>query len=192
MDGSQEVAAIAEVVKRRGPKVGGKKFRPESKCKTCMFSVAHKKFHQDLLNSTYFDPNAVEGVTMIIKRWKVQKTLGYRNVMTHMQRHLAPVKRFNDEKAAMLVETTPAPLPVNLQIEDEAETAYERALNKTITKFEQALENGTIKLTANTGLQAIKIKADIETKNKDRKLDFIKAFSAMGQKQKDGEARVSD
>lgn len=182
-----EPTSAQTVLAKRGGKTGFKRFRPEPKCKTCQFSVAHKKFHEDLLNSTYFDQNSVEGIPQIVKRWKVQKSLGYRNVMTHVARHLAPVKRYNDEKALEIVtQEERQPLPVNLQIED-GETAYVRALDDVISEFHTKVKEGKIKLTAQSGLQAIKIKADIETKNKDRKLDFLKAFSAMGQKKQNDE-----
>ena len=58
-------------------------------------------------------------------------------------------------------------------------THAELVLDGFITEFQHLLEEGTIKINAATGLQAIKIKADMVSKNKDRGVDLVKTFAGM-------------
>jgi len=155
-----------------------KRFTPSMKCQTCKLSIANKKLHQDLLDSTYFNEDGLLSVSMVMKKHKLK--VPYRNVQNHMQHHLAPVKRYNDEKKVEVSDISKEEIAKAIAM-PTAETAYEAALDETISKFHKELREGRLKLTVNTGLQAIKIKADMENRNKDRKLDFLKAFSAMGQ-----------
>lgn len=162
-----------------------RRFKLEGRCKTCQYTLDHKRFHDDLLNTTYFDPNGFESIPELIRRFKVNKSLGYRNVMYHVTHHVAPVQKHNEiikaEAAAAQKVISEKELAQAIAV-PTADTEYERALDTTIEMYHQQLKTGKLKLTVNTGLQAIKTKAEIESKNRDRKLDFLKAFSAMGQK----------
>lgn len=153
-------------------------------CQTCLFSKEHPKFHHDLLRCQYFDVNSLESIIDVM--WKHRCPLKVLNVQRHCKNHLKPkmdASAAHQVAQALLLGKKDASevlgRPLEGQVIETTSGLHEEVLDATIKKYYSELKADRIKITADIGLKAIKIKSDIEKANKDRKLDALKAFSGM-------------
>lgn len=157
-------------------------------CQVCNYSKAHPDFHEAILHTKHIDINNKDTVTDVWKRFNVP--LPYTSVMQHVRRHIIPA--YESFKERMIVRqaisdkklVTEEDLKKALEGEVGTKASHEQTLDSFIDEFDELIKDGKVKITAQTGLQAIKIKADIEKANKDRKLDAFKMMvGASGQTQ---------
>lgn len=128
------------------------------------------KFKDDVLASTYFSPSGTEGAAAVLKHWHepfAQQTL-YKHIKNHMQ---ADVALAEENRAKLLL----GPVKTDI-LQTDPGTSHMQGLEEFISQGRTMLAQGRLQITGSTYLQAIKIKADVVEKNKDRKLDAIKAF----------------
>lgn len=131
------------------------------------------------MNSKWLDWSGTGNVADIIRQYNVD--ISYTTVMGHMKRHLKPMFDAQKEKAAIKEFIGNEKLVTQNQLKEvvtgeviSEKANHEAALDNFIDKFQTMVRNDEIQITATTGLQAIKIKAEIQKGNKDRKLDALK------------------
>jgi hypothetical protein len=111
-------------------------------------------------------------------------------VYSHMQRHQS-----KDTRAIEVQAPTEAVPLTDLEESVVSSTPHERGLDEIIVKGRQAVRDGTIKITAQALLQAIKTKSEIDIRTKDRRLDAFKmmagAFSGNKDTNDTSEATIS-
>jgi hypothetical protein len=149
-------------------------------CQTCVFEKSHDGFRQALLQCNYFNVNSLDSIIDVM--WKFQCPLKVINVQRHCKNHLRPmVEKSVTAKVAqaLTLGKTMATEVLQGTVVESTGNLHEEVLDATIKKYYTELKADHIKITADIGLKAIKIKSDIEKANKDRKLDALKAFSGM-------------
>jgi hypothetical protein len=128
--------------------------------------------------STYFNPLAKESLAEVIHRWGDPFPMP--TVYSHMRRHMSKKTQEID-----IVAPEGAVSVVDLEEPVVSSTAHERGLDEIISKGRDMVARGEIKVTAQALLQAIKTKAEIDIKTKDRRLDAYKAMAGAFGGQKD-------
>lgn len=156
----------------------------------------HRAFAEAVILSTYFDPNGGENLNAVLKRFN--DPLNYQVVVKHCQRHMKPkIQRWRalnglvEKSAAMKKKDRVKELIVGTMDVVEAPVStggeHEQTLDEFIAKGRKNLDGITV--TATTLIQAIKAKAEIENKTKDRRFDAMKSlFTGMGPQEEQDEA----
>lgn len=140
----------------------------------------HKAFSEEILLSAYFNKHGQKSVTEIIKEYKdpFPAINFYQHANRHMKGNIEHWRRVNKitppkkAKPVVLVEETMAVVDTPV----ESFSPHEQALDEFIEKGRQKLEYGNLPITATTFIQAIKAKAEIENKTKDRRYDALKSL----------------
>jgi hypothetical protein len=149
-------------------------YKYSAKCATCVFLRRHPKEKLILANINRF--NNASAMTMLDFQKLYAPSVNYPSIQHHVKTHIRIVKK---PTATMIVnENEPEAKKI---IEVEAKKAekeqFERTLDEFIDQFDEGLRSRQFKLTVKDGLTALKIKADIANKNKDRKADVLKALA---------------
>ncbi len=154
------------------------------RCRSCAYAKENKLWQKQLLRTQWFDKDSPETVADFYKR--TAPPVPYLAFHRHLENHTA-ISRMRSERAKKLIEegkiAQRKPDLVPSLVTDvivEANTDHEAALDDVIRKFHTAVRNNKIPITMSHGLQAIKIKADIDKSNKERKVDLMKLFSGRG------------
>lgn len=166
-------------------------------CQVCQYLKRNNDFKVALLLSSYFNPKGQESLPEVNKRFGQPFTLI--TLYKHAQRHMKPnVPRWMKsagleekknwhlalEKTKVATADKLEALENTMEIVERTPTstsAHEQTLDDFITKGHEMIKDGQLKVTAQTLVQAIKAKADIEKSNKDRKMDAMKTlFAGMG------------
>lgn len=142
----------------------------------------HRGFSEAMILSTYFDKDGAESLADVVKRYN--DPFPMTNIYQHCKRHMKGredrwlralklkerPKNPKEERAKELVRQTMEVVdsPVSSQQE------YEDALDDFIRVGRAKLGDGAMPVTATTFIQAIKAKAEIDNKTKDRKYDAMK------------------
>jgi hypothetical protein len=155
----------------------------------------HKAFSEALILSSYFDDNGAESLAEVVKRFNDPFPMV--NVYQHCTRHMkGKIHRWRqifkleerslemkkkDRAAEILRDTmTVVDSPVVSQGE------HVNALDEFIEQGRKKVASGQMPITAQTYVQALKAKAEIENKQKDRRYDALKSlFGGAAPKSKD-------
>lgn len=146
----------------------------EVRCGVCQFMRRNRKFKERIMLTKYFDPNAIESVDDVLKSFGYPVSRG--SVYVHLRKHQGI------ERAEVREENSIAPSGViksvllGEMIETNATDPHERLLDRLIYEGDALLDEGKLTLTTNQVLTAIKTKAEIQSKNKDRKVDALKTL----------------
>lgn len=165
-----------------GNKPQGKNKIYYPRCTVCAYMRDNQTWYAEFKKINYFDPTSPENAAQFFLRTAppFSKEAYYRHLRNHttlLKKKIALAKaRWADGK---IVKQEVIDLK---EFTDDPNASHVDALDDVINKFHNAVRQGKIPLTLQGGLQAIKIKADIEKSNKDRKVDLFKAFSSMGNK----------
>lgn len=156
-----------------------------------------KAFREAVMNSTYFNINGVETLLDVNNRYA--QPFKMPTLYRHMQRHQAADIQISEKMAEVKGISTPnwqrrtrqtahKELPSELKTIDKeaidntvaiieggkATSVHEQALDEFITIGRAKMDLNQIPISAANYIAAIKIKADIEMRTKDRKLDLLK------------------
>jgi hypothetical protein len=157
----------------------------------------NKSFTEALILSTYFNPKGAETLPQVVKRYKDPFPLisVYAHCQRHMKHNITRWRNVNKlaEKDAKMIKRDRAKELVARTMEVVEAPIYsggehEQTLDEFIAKGRAELRN--IPVTATTLIQAIKAKAEIEAKQKDRRYDAMKTLFS-GAAPKDDETRSS-
>lgn len=152
------------------------KYKYSKGCLSCKYFKYHPKEKLVLANIRNF--NNYSHMTVLDFQKIYTPDLSYASLRKHVNNHISIVK----------------PPPVNtivphyegkresqeskqlaLKSEEQASKEdFENTLDEFISQFDEAIRLKQLKLTVKDGLQALKIKADLVSKNKDRKADILK------------------
>lgn len=138
-------------------------------CKVCQYMKRNPPFKDQIMESSYFDPQGKESLAEVLHRWGDPFPMP--SVYSHMRRHQSKETRAIDVIAP--IEAIPLDA---IETPVTSETAHERALDEIIAKGRQAIRTGELKVTLQGLNSAVKTKAEIERSTKDRRLEAVKAF----------------
>lgn len=135
-------------------------------CAVCQFMKKNRDFRMRVMQSTYFNPDGTESLSAVSRAFG--DPFPGSSLRTHMVRHQ---KRdiIRAEAKINPIETTN---PVGVML--DATGDHIGSLKNFIREGDAKLQKGEMSITATTYLQAIKIMADVEKGNKDRKFDAMK------------------
>jgi hypothetical protein len=169
-----------------------------------------KAFREAVMNCTYFNINGTETLLDVNNRYA--QPFKMPTLYRHMQRHQADDIQISEKLASMNGVSTPnwqrrtrqtahKELPTVPGIDKEAventvaivegantTPKFEKALDEFIAVGQAKMQIGQIPISAANYIQAIKVKADIEMRTKDRKLDMLKSMFAGAAPKQDGQA----
>jgi len=174
-----------------------KKNKWKPNCSVCQKMKKDKAFREACMASTYFDPNGLESLLEVNNRYAQpfkMPTL-YRHMSRHQQDDIDIAEKLAEANGIVSKnwqrktrQTAHKSLPTAPGLDKEAientvaivegggKPDFEKALDKFIKVGEAKLELGQIPISAANLVQAIKVKADIEMRTKDRKLDMLKSM----------------
>lgn len=171
-------------------------------CQVCQYMRRNRDFSVALLLSSYFNPKGQESLPEVNKRFGepfTQITL-YKHAQRHMKPNVPRWMKINglEEKKNWhtALEKTRVATAEKLEVLEntmelvertpESISAHEQTLDDFITKGHEMIRDGQLKVTAQTLVQAIKAKADIEKSNKDRRFNALREmFAGAAPKNKD-------
>lgn len=150
----------------------------------------NRDFSVALLLSSYFNPKGQESLPEVNKRFGepfTQITL-YKHTQRHMKPNVPRWMKLNGleekknwhtalEKTKVATAEKLEVLENTMEVIDKTPSSFsphERALDKFIQKGDEMVDDGLLKITAQTYIQAIKAKAEIESKNKDRRFNALR------------------
>jgi hypothetical protein len=148
-------------------------------CAHCRYLKKYQGYCQELFHSKYFDTQAQLSLPDVLRKYDVKTPV--QSVYNCLKRHHAQYAK--PEQRAV------TRLGINIQTELQATeslleqpngitTNHELGLDEFIDMGRRKVAAGEIAITGQTYLTAIKVKADIEKTNKDRKLDMLKTMFA--------------
>lgn len=139
-------------------------------CKSCKWLRYHREIRAlQLTELKMFNPQAVLGAQAFMDKYAIP--LPYPVFARHLRNHIIMAKNKPQEPMVLV---TNKPVEKLLEVLAPNVNEHEQALDSFIAQFDEAVRSRQIKMTAKDGLQAIKIKADIENRNKDRSKDVFK------------------
>lgn len=129
-------------------------------CSVCQFMRRHPDFRAQIIESKHFNTDGVETVRDVCKRWDLPftETTVYRHLAKHQPKDLTTIPE-SDVKVV------------------ESKDAHISGLDDFIAQGREKLARGELHISADSFLKAVKTKADIESKNKDRSLDALKLMA---------------
>lgn len=143
----------------------------------------HRAYTQAVILSTLFDKNGAESMKEANARFN--DPFAYDHLYKHAKRHMEPRihewRRLHglQEKTQAMTKKARAGeiLKETMQVVDApviSRSRHEEVLDLMIEKGYEDVKSGRIRLTAQTLNAALKTRADIENKQKDRKYDALK------------------
>jgi hypothetical protein len=167
------------------------------RCSVCMRMKKDKPFREAVMQSTYFNLNGSETLLDVNNRYA--QPFKMPTLYRHMQRHQAADIQISEKLAEAKGVSTPnwqrrtrqtahKEVPSELAKIDmeaidntvaiieggRATSVHEQALDEFISIGRAKMDLGQVPISAANYIAAIKIKADIEKGNKDRKVDLLK------------------
>lgn len=128
----------------------------------------NKEFRLRILNSSYFNSEASESVL------DVNKAFGNLFKIGTLYQHLSRHQQVDKITAPTVIPQLEVVSAVEGKVLSGAE--HEVGLDEFIKKGRDALARGDMVINAPNFISAIRTKAEIEARTKDRRLDMIKAF----------------
>lgn len=146
------------------------KYKYSKSCTTCKY-LWHKRSVKSAMANELAILNNGKGLDIKNFHRKYSMEVEYQSFLRHCQKHIFIVEdkpqvtltSFGDKKAIQQAFATPA-----------YAGRHEQALDEYINQFYAELKDKSLTMTVKDGLQAIKIKADIESKKRDDKKDVLK------------------
>lgn len=171
-------------------------------CAVCKAMKKDEKLKRRIYNSSYFDPSSPESLNALADDYV--GLFSRASLYNHVRKHgiITPsAAKYRKDKIIAAAKGDVIPLKGGDHINSAVEAVgklvpqvmgdviagtplapdslYEQSLDDIIIVGMDDFKKGKIKLNAATLLTAIKIKADIESKTKDRKADFVAAMAAI-------------
>lgn len=146
-------------------------------CLVCQFMKKNPVFRAEIMSSSYFDPEAKESAAEVVHRW--DDPMKMPTLYQHFKRHQAddlvrtPVRYKNGK---MVVDKRFKDTVEVLAVDPSEAKNHEVALGEFIQRGRDMLAAGTLRVSASTFVQAIRTQAEIDAKNKDRKVDLLKTI----------------
>jgi hypothetical protein len=193
-----------------GKKNANRVYRPN--CSVCQYMKKNPDFKRACLQSTYFDPNGRESLMTVNERWgyPFKMPTMYRHMQRHQVQDIQRAEAFakiEGKESKVWQRSTSQTLHKREAKEKELEKVdelldntvkviegevlpsrqkHEVALDKFIALGEEEMRQGKLSITSSHLLNAIKIKADIEMRTKDRRLEMLKnMFTGAAPQKKD-------
>ena len=153
-----------------------------ARCTVCAYMKENPNWYAQFKKINYFDPSSPENASEFFIR--TSPPFSRESYYRHLRHHTALLKSMiANAKSRNVKGTLVKQEVIDLKVfADDSPSDHVDALDDVINRFHRAVREGKVPMTMQGGLQAIKIKADIEKSNKDRKVDLFKAFSSMGNK----------
>lgn len=157
-----------------------------------------KMFREACMASTYFDPNGMETLLEVNNRYG--QPFKMPTLYRHMSRHQADDIHISEKLAESrgiqspnwqrrTRQTAHKSLPVAPGLDKEAventvaivegsnaKPEFEQALDEFIQVGRAKMDLGQVPISASNYIQAIKVKADIEMRTKDRRLEMLRGM----------------
>jgi hypothetical protein len=175
-------------------------------CQVCQYMKKHQEFKQACQRSTYFDPNGKESLFAVSEKWghPVKMPTLYRHMQRHQKRDIEnseELARISGQASAVwqrqatrgkdkaeevveLIQNTEKVIDAN----STPRAAYEVGLDEFIALGRANLRTQNMSISASNYIAAIKVKADIERSNKDRRVDLLRnMFAGAAPTRKDDE-----
>ena len=157
-------------------------------CAVCQYMKKNQDFRYRCMQSTYFNPQGSESLMDVVHAFgdPFKSSAMYQHMKRHQTKDLIKAAESFDENGNGVLNNPAITNTVRmLDRPSEATENHEIGLDEFIQQGRDKMVRGEMQITANTYLQAIKIKADIQKSNKDRKLDAMKALfgGASGRKE---------
>lgn len=139
----------------------------------------HEDFKLAIMNSSYFNHKGTETASQVLLRYEAPFNI--KAFYTHCGRHQKKDMIARKMRMEILKQSgLPAPniqgVPIDLIKKPKEEGEFRMGLDEFIAAGRAKLNRGELPITAQTFLQAIKIKVDDESKNKDRGADLFKTM----------------
>lgn len=153
-------------------------------CSACVWLSRRPKEKTILANINRY--NNASAMTLLDFKRLYAPDLSYESLRHHLAKHVRVVRK--PTATIMLNEEAPeAQEIIKVEAEKAKKEQFEQTLDEFIDQFDEGLKNRQFKLTVKDGLTALKIKADIASKNKDRKADILKKMiGARGDQDRPG------
>lgn len=159
-------------------------------CQVCQYMKRNPTMREQVLSSSYYNPNGNESLIQVFKRWNAP--FPTQTIYSHMRRHQSkPVAAIELAAPVQAV-----PIEDLEEVTPRSGTAHERGLDEIISKGRNMIRSGELKLTTSALLTAIKTKSEIEKSKKDQGLEAMKlmagAFGGNDGATDTGTAQISD
>lgn len=148
-------------------------------CKACVYMKAHPDFKLAIMNSSYFNHHGTEAALAVCNRYA--PPFSVKALYQHFGRHQRKDMEARRMRLAILGQKgLPAPniqgIPLEIIKAPPIDGEFRLGLDEFIKAGRKKLDMGEMPINAANYLQAIKIKVDDESKNKDR---GAKVFETM-------------
>lgn len=154
-------------------KVNIKNLNYNKYCKHCKYMKRHGAYTQDLFESKYFEKNGQLSLPETMKKYQVDipvQTI-YNCLKRHHHNYTDKPDFILNGKGELITATEKL-----ISQPSEGERVHEMGLDEFINQGREMVARGEIAITASNYITAIKVKAEIEKSNKDRKLDLLKTM----------------
>ncbi len=158
------------------------------RCQTCAYMKKNQDWYKQLLQTSYYDEASPETPGQFYARTAppFPQRAYYRHLQNHSQKVKEKLAREAIRKAKNLATVTQQH---NIELDElqrvvevESKSDYTGALDDIIRKFHADVKSNRIKVTGGIGMQAIKLRADIDKGKKDQKIDVLKMFAGRNGK----------
>ena len=148
-------------------------------CQVCVYMKAHPDFKMAIQNSSYFNHHGTESPPDVLRRYDAPFNI--RAFYLHAGRHQKKDMEARRMRLAILGQSgLPKPniqgVPIDIIKSAPVDGEFRLGLDEFIKAGRKKLDMGEMPINAANYLQAIKIKVDDESKNKDR---GAKVFETM-------------
>lgn len=157
-------------------------------CAVCQYMKRNKPFTEAVLLSTYFSPKGAETLPEVMKRFKDPFPIV--TMYAHCNRHMKPaISRWfavhnlaKKSREMVTAERAKQVIAETMEVIEEhngpSVTDAEKTLDLIIKKGMEMVERGELSFSMANLNQTIKIKTDMENRNKDRRYDALKQLFA--------------
>lgn len=157
------------------------KYKYHKRCSVCLFCRRHPDVKKVIVNLKLFNPNG-PSIDEAIRHYKLP--LKKTSIWNHCQKHMSVV----ETKVINRAINDREPIKnLGVDVVGNAQAAHESTLDEFIAQFDSAVRNKELKMTVKDGLSAIKIKADIQKADKDRKKDILKLMVGADEQRRPAE-----
>lgn len=155
-----------------------KELKFQKYCKHCKYMKKYPGYTYRLFNSKYFDKQGMESLPDVMRAFKVP--INQQTVYNCLKRHFPSYNNRAavsvNNKGQTIVDARFAATETVLDTPTGTVKMHEAGLDEFIAEGRNMVKRGEIAITAANYITAIRVKADIEKSNKDRKLDLLKTM----------------
>lgn len=142
-------------------------------CTICQYLKHNPEIKKRVLATSYFSPAGTESLLVVFREAGVEFPAS--SIYSHAQRHeqnaLARARRQYLKSEASTAIVLPA-------VTKHSDSDYQGSLNEFIAAGRIKLANNDLRITASTYLTAIRIKADTNNADAERKIEMLKTIFA--------------